>query len=92
MAKDKINGTPQNKVIDVGAIVEIDDEVLKHGVLFTHPQFSPFKLYFNVKRVPLEEDPSKVRLVLEHNFEALNVKPQTVSKIVQPEKKLIIPS
>lgn len=91
--KDKHNGTaqPQPQTIDVGAIVEIDDEVMKNGVLFTHPQLPPFKLYFKLKKTPTDE-PNKFALTLEHHFEALNVKPQTVSKIVQPDKKLILPN
>ena len=38
----------QDRVIDVGAVVEMDAEVMKHGVLFIHPQLRPFKLKFQL--------------------------------------------
>lgn len=34
------------RVVDVGAVVELDEEVMKHGVLFVHPRMQPFKLFF----------------------------------------------
>ncbi len=41
------NNTP-NKVLDVGAIVPLDEEVMKYGILFTHPQLPAFRLLFKL--------------------------------------------
>jgi hypothetical protein len=67
------------KVLDVGALVPIDEEVLKHGVLFVHPNLPPFKLLFKI------EDN-----LLKHSFEVVGPAPQP-SSIIMPENKLILP-
>lgn len=67
------------QVLDVGALVPIDEEVLKHGVLFVHPQLPPFKLLLKI------EDN-----VLKHAFEVVGPPPKP-QNIIMPENKLILP-
>lgn len=80
--QQKINGeqpAAEDKIIDVGALVQIDDEVMKHGVLFTHPKLPPFKLRF------LIEDGQ-----FKHFFEVVGPAPEQ-PKVQVPKKKLILP-
>ncbi len=71
--------TENSKVIDVGALVQIDDEVMRHGVLFTHPELPPFKLWFQVENGEFK-----------HAFEILGPAPKKPTVII-PDKGLIIP-
>jgi hypothetical protein len=81
MESNTKNGERPAKVIDVGAVVEIDEEVLKHGVLFVHPNLPAFKLIFMI------EDGQ-----LKHAFEIVGPVPEgKKSKVFIPEKKLILP-
>lgn len=82
------NQTPDpvtpGKILDVGAIVPMDEEVMKHGVLFVHPGLPPFRLLFTV-----EEG------MLKHAFEVVGSAPAQPLKeatIVLPEQpKIIMP-
>lgn len=72
------NNTP-NKVLDVGAIVPLDEEVMKHGVLFTHPQLPAFRLLFKV------EDG-----LLKHVFEVIGEVVST-STVIVPNGSILMP-
>lgn len=67
------------QVLNVGAVVPIDEEVLKHGVLFVHPQLPPFKLLLMIEGG-----------VLKHAFEVVGPAPKP-QNIIMPENKLILP-
>lgn len=74
------------QVVEAGAIVPIDAEVMTNGVLFVHPQLPPFKLWFKV-----------VDGQLQHSFEIIQPvaaapEPEKESGFVMPgKKKLILP-
>ena len=85
------NQNPQNpspvtpgKILDVGAIVTMDEEVMKHGVLFVHPGLPPFRLLFTVEGGQLK-----------HAFEVVGDAPAQPVKeatvIVPQQPKIIMP-
>lgn len=36
-----------NQIIDCGAVLTLDDAVIKHGVIFVHPLLPPLRLMFD---------------------------------------------
>lgn len=91
------NGAPQTvQEVDCGAVVELNEAVLKHGILFTHPDLPIFKMYMEVNHDSKTIGEYRFELVQPNSaaitdFEIHVKKPaEPKPTIIMPEKKGLI--